>query len=95
MTTQTLPVLLDVATHKRLSNYAEVVGKPLQQVVSKALNRWMDEFGEDILEAYAQLADRQKKSRKRAQKEPKEVLVFSRPEPVEFVLPQAAEAGIR
>ena len=73
-----MSIALDTNTYQRYAYYAKTVGKPIDQVVTKALNRWMDDFGDIILKSYEELVAQQaKKARTKKKKKLAPVIAFA------------------
>lgn len=86
--------VIDPTTYKRFVHYAEVVGKPIKQVIDKALNRWMDDFGEVTLESYQQLAARHVKKTRIQKKIGNAIVFINQPDTDVTETPQVAAQGV-
>lgn len=91
--TASSPVAIDPTTYQRLSHYAEVVGKPIKQVIDKALNKWMDDFGDVVLESYAELAARHAKKSPIRRKVGNAIVYINQEDAAIPAMPQAVAQG--
>lgn len=91
--TASSPVAIDPTTYQRISHYAEVVGKPIKQVIDKALNRWMDDFGDVVLESYAEMAARKAKKSPIKRKIGNAIVFINQEEAGIPIMPQAVAQG--